>query len=366
MVAINGMAKSGDREWMQRCLELAKQGKTAPNPQVGSAIVKAGILLGQGFHPQVGQPHAEVFALRDAEKNSNLTSGATLYVNLEPCNHFGKTPPCTEAIIQAGISRVVVGIIDPDRRVAGTGCDRLRQAGIEVTVGVLESECQILNEGFIHRQRTGLPFGIFKYAMTLDGKIATSKGHSQWITSEKSRQAVHYLRANCEAVVTGGNTVRLDNPHLTTHGVSSFQPLRVVLSRSLNLPQEAHLWDNSAKTLVFTERAQNPTMQAYLRDRGVEVLELERVCPKLVMAELATRGANQVLWECGGNLGAQAIRAGVIQKIYTFIAPKIVGGDLAPGAIADLSIENMTQALTVSRTSIQTFDRDLLIIGYLD
>jgi len=361
------MELKSDRQWMQRCLELAKQGKTAPNPQVGSVIVKEGILLGEGFHPQAGQPHAEIFALSEAEKHHpDLIPGATLYVNLEPCNHFGRTPPCTEAIIQAGIGRVVVGMIDPDCRVSGGGCDRLRQAGIEVKVGVLEAESQILNEGFSYRQRTGLPFGIFKYAITLDGKISTSTGHSQWITGEQSRQAVHYLRANCEAVITGGNTVRLDNPHLTTHGVSSFQPLRVVLSRSLDLPQTAHLWDNSAKTLVFTQTLQNLTMQAYLRDRGVEVLELDRVSPRLVMTELAKRGANQVLWECGGNLAAQAIAANVVQKIYAFIAPKIIGGNLAPGAIADLGIENMTKARLISRISVQTFAQDLAIIGYLD
>jgi diaminohydroxyphosphoribosylaminopyrimidine deaminase / 5-amino-6-(5-phosphoribosylamino)uracil reductase len=357
-----------DRDWMQYCLELAKQGKTAPNPQVGSVIVKDGILLGSGFHPQAGEPHAEIFALRSAaEKDKDAIQGSTLYVNLEPCNHFGRTPPCTEAIIQAGIRRVVVGMIDPDLRVSGSGCDRLRQAGIEVETGVLKAECETLNEGFSYRQKTGLPFGIFKYAITLDGKIAASTGHSQWITNQKSRHAVYHLRANCEAIITGGNTVRYDNPHLTTHGVSAYQPLRVVVSRSLDLPQNAHLWDlEIAKTLVVTRVRTNPAMQLYLSDRGVEVLELARVSPRAVMQELAKRGCNQVLWECGGNLAAKAIADGVVQKIYAFIAPKIVGGNLAPSAIADLGIEKMSNALSISRTTIQTYDQDIAIVGYLD
>jgi diaminohydroxyphosphoribosylaminopyrimidine deaminase / 5-amino-6-(5-phosphoribosylamino)uracil reductase len=365
-----------DRHWMSACLELARQGKTAPNPQVGSVIVKDGILIGSGFHPQVGQPHAEIFALRSAELNNRQAiAGATLYVNLEPCNHFGRTPPCTEAIIAAKIKRVVVGMIDPNPLVSGQGCDRLRQAGIEVTTGILEPECQELNEGFSHRQRYGLPFGILKYAITLDGKIASNTGHSQWITNPRSRQAVHHLRANCDAIIVGGNTVRKDNPYLTTHGVSSFQPLRVVMSQSLDLPQDAHLWDQVSdqvsdqeisKTLVFTQVGQNLAMQTYLRDRHIEVFELDQLTPKSVMQELANRGCNQVLWECGGNLAASAIADRVVQKIYAFIAPKIIGGNLAPGAIADLGINQMTEAINLSRITIKTYDQDIAVIGYLE
>ena len=363
-----GYAK--DLVWMRRCLELASQarGCTAPNPMVGCVIVKHGEVIGEGFHPKAGQPHAEVFAIEAAQTpDPQATQGATLYVNLEPCNHFGRTPPCTEAVIRAGIIRVVVGSIDPDVRVSGSGIDRLRAAGIEVTVGVAEAECQELNEAFIYRVQHQMPFGILKYAMTLDGKIATSTGHSYWITGESARREVHDLRAGCDAIVTGGNTVRQDNPHLTTHGLTTHSPLRVVMSRSLDLPQDLHLWNvnETHKTLVVTFPKQNLPMQAYLRDRQVEILELDRLSPKLVMQELLKRGCNTVLWECGGNLAASSIAEGVIQKVYAFIAPKIIGGNSLFTPVAELGHQQMTQALDLSRTNIRTFGNDWLITGYL-
>lgn len=358
--------------WMQRCLELAKQarGRTAPNPMVGCAIVKNGKLIGEGFHPAAGQPHAEVFAIAAAQAagGTNATQGATLYVSLEPCNHFGRTPPCTEAIIKAGISHAVVGTVDPDPRVSGSGCDRLRQAGITVTVGVAEAACQELNEAFFHRIIHKVPFGILKYAMTLDGKIATTTGHSYWITSEASRREVHYLRAGCDAIVTGGNTVRIDNPHLTTHGTSEHSPLRVVMSRSLNLPVEANLWqvNDKQRTLVITQANCDRSVAKHLSDSGVEVLVLPELSPQHVMSELGQRGCNTVLWECGGVLAARAIATGAIQKVYAFIAPKLIGGLEAPGPVASLGHTEMTQALDLQRTKISNVGSDLLVIGYLD
>jgi diaminohydroxyphosphoribosylaminopyrimidine deaminase / 5-amino-6-(5-phosphoribosylamino)uracil reductase len=359
-----------DLKWMHECLKLAAQaqGCTAPNPLVGSVIVKDQILIGSGYHPKAGQPHAEVYAIANAIENirQNSIAGATLYVNLEPCNHFGRTPPCTEAIIQAGIKRVVIGMIDPDVRVAGAGRDRLIAAGIEVTVGVAEAACQELNAGFCHRLKYGTPFGILKYAMTLDGKIATNSGQSYWITGEPARHQVHLLRATCDAIITGGNTVRLDNPYLTTHNLTAHSPLRVVMSKSLDLPKLANLWEVNPvfKTLVITTPGQNLTMQTYLRDRGVEVIELEDVSPQLVMAELGKRGCNQVLWECGGNLAARAIADRAIQKVYAFIAPKIIGGHLSP--VADLGYRAMTQALKLTRTEVTKIGEDLLVTGYLE
>ncbi|CAN1209333.1 bifunctional diaminohydroxyphosphoribosylaminopyrimidine deaminase/5-amino-6-(5-phosphoribosylamino)uracil reductase RibD [Tumidithrix helvetica PCC 7403] len=368
------MSTSTDLEWMHRCLELAQRarGYTSPNPMVGCVIVKDGEVLGEGWHPAAGQPHAEVFALRAVQANypdnPDLTKGATLYVNLEPCNHHGRTPPCSEAIIQAGIGEVFVGMVDPDPRVSGGGCDRLRAAGIKVTVGIAEAECQALNEAFCHRVLHQVPFGILKYAMTLDGKIATTSGHSYWITGEPARRVVHRLRADCDAVITGGNTVRLDNPHLTTHGLSDRAPLRVVLSRSLDLPNVANLWQVDAvhQTLVVTLPNQNPQLQTSLRDRGVEVLEIPNLSVQLVMTELAQRGCNSVLWECGGVLAAQAIAAGAVQKIYAFIAPKLIGGENAPSPIADLGFDQMTQARSLHRTNMQQIGNDWLITGYLN
>jgi diaminohydroxyphosphoribosylaminopyrimidine deaminase/5-amino-6-(5-phosphoribosylamino)uracil reductase len=256
-----------DRAWMQRCLTLAAQaaGHTAPNPLVGSVIVREGEVVGEGYHPQAGQPHAEVFALRAA---GDRARGATLYVNLEPCNHTGRTPPCTEAILAAGIQRVVVGMVDPDPRVSGGGIARLRAAGLTVAVGVEEAACQRLNQGFVHRVQHQRPFGILKYAMTLDGKIAASSGHSAWVTSSAARAEVHRLRSQCDAVIVGGNTVRQDNPRLTSHGQGR-NPLRVVMSRHLDLPETAHLWDGAvAPTVVFCGPNPDGDRLAHLQAQG--------------------------------------------------------------------------------------------------
>lgn len=354
-----------DLAWMQRCLTLARQaiGKTAPNPLVGSVILQGDRAIGEGFHPKAGEPHAEVFALRQA---GDAARGATLYVNLEPCSHHGRTPPCADAIIAAGISRVVVGMVDPNPQVAGQGIAKLREAGIEVVVGVEETACQTLNEAFVHRILQQQPFGILKYAMTLDGKIAASTGHSTWVTGPDARHHVHLLRSACDAIVIGGNTVRQDNPHLTTHGVSDRNPLRVVMSRSLELPDQAHLWQTDiAPTLVFTQTNAPLDRQTRLVDQGVEVIALDRLSPQTVMQTLYDRGCMQVLWECGGTLAAQAITDRVIHKVWAFIAPKIIGGSQAPSPVGDLGFTQMTQALPIDRLQFQTIGPDLLIEGYL-
>lgn len=354
-----------DQTMMQRCLELARQalGRTAPNPLVGSVVVQNGTVVGEGFHPGAGQPHAEVFALRQA---GNQAAGATLYVNLEPCNHYGRTPPCSEAVIAAGIRKVVVGMVDPDPRVSGGGIARLRQAGLEVVVGVETQACQTLNEAFIHRILYQRPFGILKYAMTLDGKIAATTGHSAWVTSPAARTEVHRLRAACDAVIVGGNTVRQDNPHLTTHQVADHHPLRVVMSRSLDLPPAANLWQtDTTPTLVLTEPGSQPDFQALLRNQGVEVVELSPLTPARVMTYLYDRGLLTVLWECGGTLAAQAIAMGAIQKVWAFIAPKIIGGSTAPSPVGDLGLTAMTQALVLEKIRYQAIGADYLIEGYL-
>ena len=355
--------------YMQQCIELAKlaRGQTAPNPMVGSVIVKNGQVIGKGFHPKAGQPHAEVFAIREALQTGEDLSDATLYVNLEPCNHHGRTPPCSEAIIQARIGNVVVGAIDANPLVSGTGRDRLRASGINVMTGILEQQCLELNEAFFYRVKTGLPFGIFKYAMTLDGKIATTSGHSYWITGSESRSFVHNLRAGCDAIITGGNTVRLDNPNLNTHGLSEHCPLRVVVTRSGDLPEQANLWEitDTEKTLVITLPDINLELKQKLRDRQVEILELVDISPLAIMQELGKRGCNQVLWECGGRLGAVAIKEKVVQKVYAFIAPKIIGGFTAPSPIDDLGLNLMTEAIDLKMTKVNQVGSDLLVIGYL-
>ena len=354
-----------DSRMMGRCVELARTalGRTSPNPLVGAVIVQNGEIVGEGFHPCAGEPHAEVFALRAAGERAR---GSTIYVSLEPCNHYGRTPPCSQGLINAGVSKVVVGMVDPNPLVAGSGIARLQAAGIEVIVGVEEAACRRLNEGFIHRILYQRPLGILKYAMTLDGKIATTAGHSAWVTSEDARSEVHQLRAACDAVIVGGNTVRQDNPYLTSHQVAAHNPLRVVMSRTLNLPEQARLWDiQEAPTLVLTEVGSSQTFQKMLREKGVEVVEFNSLTPEEVMSHLYKRGFCSVLWECGGILAASAIAQGAVQKIMAFIAPKIIGGDYAPTPVGDLGLTNMTQALSLERVTWRVVGSDCLVEGYL-
>lgn len=355
-----------DKEMMQRCLSLARNalGRTAPNPLVGSVVVLDGEIIGEGFHPGAGQPHAEVFALRAA---GNRATGATIYVNLEPCNHYGRTPPCSEAVVAAKVAKVVVGMVDPDPRVSGGGIARLRSAGIEVVVGVEEADCRQLNEAFIHRILYQQPFGILKYAMTLDGKIATTNGHSAWITGEIARNEVHKLRAACDAVIIGGNTLRLDNPKLTSRLAEAPNPLRVVMSRTLDLPSEAYLWQEmvSAPTLVLTEVGVKRDVQQQLLAKGVRVVELNSLTPKEAMKYLYSLGIMSVLWECGGTLAASAIADGAVQKVLAFIAPKIVGGSQGFSPVGELNLTNMNQAITLERYHWRSVGSDCLIEGYL-
>ena len=354
-----------DSRMMLRCLELARQalGCTSPNPMVGAVIVQNGEIVGSGFHPRAGEPHAEVFALRDAKEKAR---GATAYVSLEPCNHYGRTPPCSEALVAAGVGKVVVGMVDPNPLVAWGDIARLREAGIEVVVGVEEAACRKLNEGFIHRILHHRPLGILKYAMTLDGKIATTTGHSAWVTSSEARSAVHQIRVACDAIVVGGNTVRRDNPFLTSHQEGAHNPLRVVMSRSLDLPLNARLWDTEvAPTLVLTEVGANPNVQAKLRDLGVDVIEFAALTPDNAMAYFYERGFCNVLWECGGTLAASAIAQGAIQKVMAFIAPKIIGGNNAPTPVGELGFTTMTEALSLERVEVRLVGSDCLLEGYL-
>jgi diaminohydroxyphosphoribosylaminopyrimidine deaminase/5-amino-6-(5-phosphoribosylamino)uracil reductase len=257
-------------------------------------------------------------------------------------------------------------MVDPNPLVAGGGIKRLQEAGIEVISGVEEADCRKLNEGFIHRIVYKKPLGILKYAMTLDGKIATTTGHSAWVTNQDARSAVRELRARCDAVVVGGNTVRQDNPRLTSRLPGAHNPLRVVMSRTLNLPTEAHLWQTEeSSTLVLTEVGSNPDIQENLQKQGVKVVELSPLTPENAMAYLYDLGFCNVLWECGGILAASAIASGAIQKVLAFIAPKIIGGSNAPTPVGDLGFTTMTQALSLERVEMRIVGSDCLVEGYL-
>ena len=340
--------------WMRRALALAAlgEGRTSPNPLVGAVVLDAaGQLVGEGFHARAGAPHAEVGALAQAGARAR---GGTVVVSLEPCCHHGRTPPCTEAVIHAGISRVVVAMADPDPRVAGGGMARLRAAGLEVIEAVAEAEALRLNRAFVHRVRTGRPLGILKWAMSLDGRTALPNGQSQWISGPKARDWVHRLRADCDAVIVGGGTVRADDPLLTSRGRRHPEPLRVVLSRSLDLPDEAQLWDQAvAATLVAhgpmnwpdrQERKARAAATCALLDRlGVDRLELGSCEPAPLLEALAARGCNRVLWECGPDLAAAALRQGCVQELAAVIAPKLLGGLAARNPLGNLGLEGMDQ-----------------------
>ena len=356
---------SVDAEMIIRCCQLAARaaGHTAPNPLVGSVIVQAGQIVGEGYHPKAGEPHAEIWALREAGARAQ---GATIYVNLEPCNHVGRTPPCSDALIRAGILRAVIGMPDPNPQASG-GIEKLRAAGIEVKVGVEGDRCRQLNEAFIHRVKYRRPFGILKYAMTLDGKIATTTGHSAWVSGPAARQRVHQLRSQCDAVIVGGNTVRQDNPNLTSHGQGDRNPLRIVMSRQLNLPTTANLWDTQvAPTLVMTQTNADAAVAKALHQQGVEIISFEQLTPTAVTTALYERGLLSVLWECGGTLAAEAIAAGTVQKVWAFIAPKLIGGSRAPTPIGDLSLQNMTEAKPLKRVTLTPVGEDFLFRGYLE
>ena len=344
--------------WMSRALALAAlaEGHTSPNPLVGAVVLdRNGRLVGEGFHARCGQPHAEVGALRQAGATAR---GGTLVVTLEPCCHHGRTPPCSEAVVKAGIRRVVVALEDPDPRVDGGGIRQLREAGLEVISGVLRDEARQQNRAFLHRIRTGRPFGILKWAMSLDGRTALPNGVSQWISSPPARDWVHQLRSGMDAVIVGSGTVRADDPLLTSRGRRSPEPLRVVLSQSLDLPNQMQLWDTTvAPTLV----AYGPDADPQLLPCGPEGLGLSACDPLHLMEALAERGCNQVLWECGPELAAAAIRQGCVQEIAAVVAPKLMGGTAARTPLGELNFSAMEEVLQGDWHQCELLGQDWLL-----
>lgn len=361
---------------MRRCIQLAKRalGQTRPNPPVGCILLSpSGEILGEGFHARAVSAHAEVAALADAADRGNKVRGAIAYVTLEPCDHYGRTPPCSKTLLHAGVRKVYVGMVDPNPRVAGGGVRRLRRGGVEVEVGVEEDACRELVEGFVRRVEKKRPMGILKYAMTLDGKIATETGKSKWVTGEAARRRVHEIRRSMDAIVIGGQTMRMDDPRLTVRDVdggSLLEPIRVVMSRSMHLPKTARMWDTAQEidtvVLTCTDHGQRQFVNE-LRGRGVVVEQIPGLRPDDAMAYLYGRGCLNVLWECGGGLAAGAIKDGAIQKVHAFVAPKLIGGQSAPTPIASppLGID-MTDALALHKPTIETFQNgDVLVTAYL-
>lgn len=362
-----------DEKYMWLALDLARQGRgrTSPNPMVGAVIVKDGEIVGTGYHQKAGTPHAEVHALKAAGKKAQ---GAAMYVTLEPCVHFGKTPPCTEQIISAGIKKVIISMVDPNPRVSGSGIKILEDAGIKVRVGVLEEKAKKLNEVFIKYVTTGYPFVILKSAMSLDGKIATREGLSRWITSERSREFVHRIRNQVDAIMVGIGTVLKDNPLLTTRieGEEVRNPIRVILDSRGRISLESRIVKSSRDVttiLVVTELAPPDKINA-LSSRGVEIFQCssidDRVNLKSLMKYLGERKITSLLVEGGSTLNYSLLEEGLIDKILFFIAPKLIGGVEASTPVDGKGIEFLEDAWNVQDTRVKLIGEDILVTGYLE
>ena len=355
-----------DIKWMKRAIFLASLGKgsTSPNPMVGAVILdKYGNLISEGFHHKSGTPHAEAMAFNNLKKDAR---GGTIYVNLEPCCHQGKTPPCVDKIISFGIKKVYISIEDPDIRVSGKGIKLLKDAGIEVHKGLCEKESLELNKSFIHRNITGNAFGVLKWAMSLDGRVGLKTGKSKWITNKHSRTMVYSYRAGFDAIVVGGNTLRKDDPLLTSRGIRNPEPLRVVFTKTLDLPKKSNLWDcNLARTLVVYDSS--TANKKYLKriPEGVEIEELSSDNPKLLSNLLAKKGCNNIFWECGPNLATAAIKAGCIQELITFIAPKILGGEKNMSPFSDFEFKDMNEVINLNTSEINFMGHDICVKSYL-
>lgn len=360
-----------DEYYMQRALNLAAraQGRTSPNPVVGAVLVKDGQVVGEGYHRRAGTPHAEVMALERAGENAR---GATLYVTLEPCCHFGRTPPCCEAVIDRGVTRVVAATLDPNPLVAGKGMVRLQEAGIATGVGVLQEEAWRLNEFFFKYIREGRPFVTLKTAMTLDGKIATSTGDSRWISSEAAREYVHRLRNLYDAIMVGIGTVLADDPRLNTRlNITEVRdPLRVILDPQLKLPLESKIVQSGREqaTLVFTNRLEDAGQVEALKELGVEVVSLDEEGPvldlDLVLEELGKRGICSVLLEGGAEINAAMLNKRLVDKLIWVIAPKIIGGKTAPGPVAGPGRQLMSEALLLNNVQLEKLGPDFILTAY--
>ena len=353
-------------------LELAAQGRgtTSPNPMVGAVVVRDGEVVGQGHHQFTGGPHAEVIAINRAGERA---AGATLYVNLEPCNHTGRTPPCTLKIIESGIRRVVIGMEDPNPRVAGGGAQFLKDRGIDITLGVCADEARRLNEAFIKHSCTGRPFVIAKCAATLDGRIATRTGDSKWITGESARTFVHELRHAVDAILVGVGTITADDPRLTARLSDRplKDPLRVVLDTHVRISPTAAVLTHSspADTLVVAGAGAPEALKNRITRKGVRVIEVEtlegRIAFGPLMDRLGSMGVASVLVEGGGRVLGSAFKAGVVDKVYFFFAPVIFGGDDGVPICRGPGVERVADGIRLHRIEMRRFGDDVMIEGYV-
>ncbi|NLC58882.1 MAG: bifunctional diaminohydroxyphosphoribosylaminopyrimidine deaminase/5-amino-6-(5-phosphoribosylamino)uracil reductase RibD [Armatimonadetes bacterium] len=360
---------TADERWMDAALRQARRalGLSSPNPAVGAVVVRDGMRVGEGHTQPPGGPHAEVMALRAAGERAR---GATLYVTLEPCAHHGRTPPCTEAVRHAGITRVVAAMEDPHAIVAGRGFAVLRAAGIAVDVGVREQPARAHLEAYIKHVRTGMPLGLLKCALSLDGKIATRTGDSRWVSGEAARRWVHRLRQEFDAVAVGVGTLLRDDPQLTVRLPGKRRdPLRVVFDTQARTPPDARLFAAGGPVIIATSEHAPAERVAALEARGATILRLPemdgRVSLDAAFRELGARGVMSVLLEGGGTVAAAALAAGVIDRVLFFLAPRLVGGREAPTPVEGLGVATMAEALRLERLRVRRVGEDLAVEAHV-
>jgi diaminohydroxyphosphoribosylaminopyrimidine deaminase / 5-amino-6-(5-phosphoribosylamino)uracil reductase len=361
------------KAFMDMALDLAEKGRghTSPNPMVGAVVVRDGRVVGQGYHQAAGTPHAEVNAINDA---GDRASGSTLYVTLEPCNHTGRTPPCTEKILSADIARVVMAMDDPNPGVRGGGGDFLAARGVAVVRGVRQTRARRLNEVFIKHITTGRPFVVVKCAATLDGRIATRTGHSRWVTGRAARGFVHRLRHSLDAILVGIGTVLADDPSLTTRlpETAGRDPVRVVLDTHLSIPENARVLrlDSASETLIVSGDQAPPDKKGRIERTGARVwaapVRNGRIDLDALMAHLGREGITSVLIEGGARIIGSALAAGVADKVCFFYAPKILGGDDGVPICAGPGPEKMGEAIAVRDLTVHRFGDDVMLEGYVD
>ena len=367
-----------EEKYMRRAIELAKKGSghVNPNPLVGAVIVRDGEIIGEGYHECYGQLHAERNAIANAKKRGNSLEGSTIYVTLEPCCHYGKTPPCTEAIIEEKIARVVVGSDDPNPLVSGKGFQMLREKGIEVIPHFLKEECDAMNYVFFHYIRTGIPYVAMKYAMTMDGKIACYTGDSKWVTGEESRAHVQTLRNHYKGIMAGIGTVLADDPMLNCRIEGGRDPIRIIADSHLRIPMDSQLVRTAGQQplIVACLPDADEEKAAQLQEKGVEVLRIpgvttaditeeqkEVISLPVLMKELGARKIDGILLEGGGQLNESALQAGIVDRIYCYIAPKIFGGAQAKTPVEGQGLTRAADAWQFNRIGMQEFGQDILL-----
>lgn len=367
-----------EEKYMRRAIKLAKKGSghVNPNPLVGAVIVRDGEIIGEGYHECYGQLHAERNAIANAKKRGNSLEGSTIYVTLEPCCHYGKTPPCTEAIIEEKIARVVVGSDDPNPLVSGKGFQMLREKGIEVIPHFLKEECDAMNHVFFHYIRTGTPYVAMKYAMTMDGKIACYTGDSKWVTGEESRAHVQTLRNHYKGIMAGIGTVLADDPMLNCRIEGGRDPIRIIADSHLRIPMDSQLVRTAGQQplIVTCLPDADEEKAAQLQEKGVEVLRIpgvttaditeeqkEVISLPVLMKELGARKIDGILLEGGGQLNESALQAGIVDRIYCYIAPKIFGGAQAKTPVEGQGLTRAADAWQFKRIGMQEFGQDILL-----